>query len=177
MLAAAFVTPRRHLGHGDSWISFAIGALAGTALLELVPDAWEAFGAAQGALLLLVLASACCFTLDRLFHCRQAVHPHTASCFLIAGGHEPPQGKRAWILLVGDFFHSLVDGLLIAAAFSTGVMFGVLMTGAIILHEIPRKCATTLMFVRFGRSRGRALLLATGSSLGILGGGAVAWGA
>ena len=50
------------------------------------------------------------------------------------------------------------------------------MTGAIILHEIPRKCATTLMLVRFGRTRGRALILGTISSLGILAGGAAAWG-
>ena len=173
--AAAFFTPRRHVGHGDSWISFAIGALAGTALLELLPEGWEQPGAAQGVLLAMVLASACCFGLDRIFHCRKTRYVHGEHCYLSAGKQEPSRNRPGQILLVGDFFHSLVDGSLIVAAFSAGGIFGAVVTAAIIAHEIPRKCATVLMLVHSGRSRGRALFLGTLSSLGVLGGGVAAW--
>lgn len=175
ILAAAVLVPRRHLGHGDSWISFAIGALAGTALLEAVPEAWEHLGAAQGALVLVVLVSACCFALDRVFRCRQVVHAHGERCYAPTGAGEPSRGEPGRILLAGDFCHSVVDGSLIVAAFSAGPFFGVAATAAIIVHEIPRKCATVLMLVHAGHSRGKALVLGTVSSLGVLGGGAAAW--
>jgi zinc and cadmium transporter len=173
--AAAFSTPHRLVRHGDSRISFAIGALAGTALLGILPEGWEQAGAAHGVLLLLVLASACWFGLDRIFGCRQSVHVHAEHCYLIAGKQGPSRGRPGRILLAGDFFHSLVDGSLIAAAFSTGAVFGAVATAAIIAHEIPRKCATILMLVHSGRSRGRALYLGTLSSIGVLGGGVAAW--
>lgn len=175
VLAAAFLTPSRHIGHGDSWISFAIGALAGTALLEVVPEAWADLGALQGVLVLMALASACCFVIDRVFHCRQAVHAHGGRCYASAGKEKLLRGGSGRILLVGDFLHSVVDGSLIVAAFSTGAIFGTVVTGAIIAHEIPRKCATMLMLVHAGRNRRRALLLGVLSSLGVLGGGVAAW--
>jgi len=67
---------------------------------------------------------------------------HGEHCYLSAGKQEPSRNRPGQILLVGDFFHSLVDGSLIVAAFSAGGIFGAVVTAAIIAHEIPRKCAT-----------------------------------
>ncbi len=67
VLAAACFTPKRHTGRGDRWISFAIGALAGTALLEILPRAWRDLGSAQSALSLTLLGAVCCFAADRAF--------------------------------------------------------------------------------------------------------------
>lgn len=174
VLAAAFVTPHRHIDHGDSWIGFAVGALAGTALLEVVPEAWGDLGALQGVLLLMVAASASCFVLDRIFHCRPVAQGHDGRCYAGAESKAHSRGGSGRILLIGDFFHSVVDGSLIAAAFSTGPIFGLVVTGAMIAHEIPRKCATIMVLVHAGHSRGKALALGTLSSLGVLAGGIVA---
>ena len=84
LLAAAYVTPKRHLGRGDSWISFAIGALAGVALLEILTPAWQDFGSTQSVLALTLLGAASCFALDRVFRCRRTAHAHGESCYLTA---------------------------------------------------------------------------------------------
>jgi zinc transporter ZupT len=180
LLAAACFTPRRHLGRGDSWISFAIGALAGTALVELLPRAWQDLGSAPSALSLTLLGAACCFALDRIFHCRPTAHEHGEGhgehCYLTEAGAKASSGNAPGrILLLGDFFHSVVDGSLIAGAFMTGLPLGVLVVGAIVVHEIPRKCATIFMLIHAGRTRGQALLLGAVSSLGVLGGAVAAW--
>jgi len=171
ILAAACLIPKRHVGSGDSWISFAIGALAGPALLEILPRVWQDVGSVESALALAVLCAACCFALDRLFHCRRPMHGHGAHCYLDAPRAGLPSRRRPGrVLLVGDFFHSVVDGSLIAAAFTASLALGIVVTVAIVVHEIPRKCATVLMLVHGSRTRRRALLLGGLSGLGTLGG-------
>lgn len=176
VLAAACLTPKRHLGHGDSWISFAIGALAGTALLEILPRAWQDLGSAQSALSLTLLGAVCCFAADRIFRCRRTKHAHGEHCYLTeVQGKTSSRSAPGKILLLGDFFHSVVDGSLIAGAFMMGPPLGILVTGAIVVHEVPRKCATIFMLVHAGRTRRRALLLGALSSLGVLVGAVAAW--
>jgi len=174
LLAAGWITPRKHLGYGDSWISFAIGALAGTALLDALPHAWEDFGTAHGALSLLLLGAVCCLALDRLFHCRPTAHAHGEHCYLASGNGTPASRRPERILLAGDFLHSVVDGSLIAAAFSTSFTLGVIAAGAILIHEIPRKCATVLMLRHSGRSARGALALGALASLGVVAGAVIA---
>lgn len=176
LLAMACLTPKRHLGRGDSWISFAAGALAGMALLEVLPRAWQVIDSAQGVLSLTLLGAACCFSLDRHFRCRRATHAHGENCYLTKVDPKGPSRRRpGQILLVGDLFHSVVDGSLIAGAFMMSLPFGVLVTAAIVVHEIPRKCATMLILVHAGCSRARALLLGSVSSLGVLVGAVMTW--
>ena len=176
LLAAARVTPKRHIGRGDSWIGFAVGALAGTALLEILPRAWQDLGSAQSALSLTLLGAACCFAVDRIFRCRRSTHAHGEQCYRTdVGAKVSSRCASGQILLLGDFLHSVVDGSLIAGAFMMSLPLGVLVTGAIVVHEIPRKCATIFMLVHAGHTRGRALLLGAVSSLGVVGGAVVAW--
>jgi zinc and cadmium transporter len=175
LLAAGCLTPRRHLGHGDSWISFAIGALAGTALLDTLPCALGHLGTAHGTLALLLLGAACCFTVDRLFHCRSKGRPHGPHCYA-DDAHGTVSGRHAGrILLAGDFIHSVVDGSLIVAAFGTDPTLGLLASVAILSHEVPRKYAVILVLVHSGWSRSAALALGALSSLGMVVGGIVAW--
>ncbi len=174
VVAAGCLTPRGHLGYKDSWISFAIGALAGTALLEALPYAWEDLGSAHGALSLLLVGAVCCLALDRLFRCPATSRVHGAHCYAAHAHGGTPSTTPARMLLAGDFLHSIVDGSLIAAAFGTSPAIGLVATTAILLHEVPRKCATVLVLVHAGRSLRSALLLAALSGLGVIGGGMVA---
>lgn len=172
--ASVSLTPRSHLGLKDSWISFAIGALAGTALLEALPHAWEGLDGAHGALSLLLVGAVCCLALDRVFHCNSGQSSHGGHCYLpdAHAGRSSSAPVRA--ILAGDFLHSIVDGSLIAAAFGTGPVIGFMATLAILVHEVPRKCATMLVLRRAGRSARRAMMLGALSSLGVVGGGIVA---
>jgi zinc and cadmium transporter len=61
--------------------------------------------------------------------------------------------------LVGDGLHNLVDGMIIAAAYSADPGLGVVTTGAVLLHEVPQEVGEFGVLVRGGLSVGRALLL------------------
>ncbi len=124
----------------------------------------------------MLLGAACCFALDRLFHCRPTAHAHGKHCYFTeVGPGGPSRSGPGQILLAGDLFHSVVDGSLIAGAYATSLPLSVLVMVAIVVHEIPRKCAIIFMLVHAGRTRGRALLLGAVSGLGVLGGAVVAW--
>lgn len=45
----------------------------------------------------------------------------------------------AWMNLVGDMVHNLIDGLIIGAAFLVDIQVGIATTIAVILHEIPQE--------------------------------------
>ena len=41
------------------------------------------------------------------------------------------------MLLIGDAFHNLIDGVVIAAGFLSSVPIGITMSLSVIAHEIP----------------------------------------
>ena len=104
-----------------SLISYAVGTLLGVALLALLPEALEKLqpATALGTLLGGVLAF---FLLEKLVLWR---HCHDDPCEV----HSPDHGARdhasANLILVGDTFHNLLDGVLVAAAFMTNPHLGI----------------------------------------------------
>lgn len=156
LLAAALAFSAR-----PSWIpvlvSYAIGALLGASLLEVLPEAVEIGGdiktvgkALLGGILLF-------FLLEKLVlwrHCHDEVceahgsHDH---------GHD--HGRSGAMIMVGDTFHNFVDGIIIAGAFLADFRLGVVTTLAIIAHEIPQEIGDFLILLHSGYSRTRALLL------------------
>jgi zinc and cadmium transporter len=124
-------------------VSFATGALLGAALLGLLPHAIE--GAGVGSIhsigLALLIGLLIFFVLEKLVlwrHCHQEVcegHvPH-------ADHHSHDKSRDAAsanLILIGDGFHNVLDGVLIAAAFMTDIHLGVVTAIAVMAHEIPR---------------------------------------
>src|SRR5262245_40349357 len=143
-------------------VSFATGALLGAALLGLLPHAIEGVGAGQshGIGLTLLVGLMIFFVLEKLVlwrHCHQDVcegHlPH---------GHDHDRNRdaaSASLILIGDGFHNVLDGVLIAAAFMTDVHLGIVTALAVTAHEIPQEVGDLAILLHGGMSRRRALTL------------------
>lgn len=137
-------------------ISYAVGTLLGVALLALLPEALEHIppAPALGTLLVGVLSF---FLLEKFVlwrHCHDtdecAVHTSSA----------------ASLVIVGDSFHTFVDGAVIAAAVLTSVPLGITTALAVAAHEIPQEVGDVAILLRAGFSRMRAFMLNLASSAG-----------
>jgi zinc and cadmium transporter len=146
-----------------SWmISFAVGTLLGAAVLKLLPEALERVPATGvlGALLAGILTF---FVLEKLVlwrHCHEpddcAVHDAAAS-----------------LVVIGDAFHTFVDGALIGAATITSIPLGFSTAIAAAAHEIPQEIGDYAVLLHAGYSRGRALALNSISGIAGLAGAIV----
>ncbi|HKP65563.1 MAG TPA: ZIP family metal transporter [Casimicrobiaceae bacterium] len=161
-------------------VSFATGALLGAALLGLLPHAIEAAGISgtHNVGLTLLAGLLLFFVLEKMVlwrHCHQEVcegHvPH-------AHGHATDAHRdaaSASLILIGDGFHNVLDGVLIAAAFMTDVHLGVVTALAVIAHEIPQEVGDLAILLHGGMSRLRALTLNLLTSLTSVVGGVAAY--
>ena len=158
-------------------VSFATGALLGAALLGLLPHAIEQVGISgtHGIGLTLLAGLLVFFVLEKMVlwrHCHQEVcegHvPHVAT-----DAHR--DAASASLILIGDGFHNVLDGVLIAAAFMTDVHLGVVTALAVIAHEIPQEVGDLAILLQGGMSRLRALTLNLLTSLTSVVGGIAAY--
>lgn len=143
-------------------VSYATGTLLGAAFLGMIPAgvAQAPVTAITGTTLAGMVAF---FVLEKL-----ALWRH---------GHESDRGpgQAAPLILVGDAFHNLVDGVLIAAAFLTSVPLGITTAFAVIAHEVPQELGDFAILLDAGYSRAKALALNTLSSLATLPGAVLAY--
>jgi zinc and cadmium transporter len=155
-------------------VSFATGALLGAALLGLLPHAIEESGIANTHIvgLTLLVGLLIFFVLEKLVlwrHCHQEV----------CEGHIPHDHGRdaasASLILIGDGFHNILDGVLIAAAFMTDVHLGIVTALAVMAHEIPQEVGDLAILLHGGMSRSRALILNLLTSLTSVVGGVIAY--
>ena len=128
-------------------ISYAVGTLLGVALLALLPEALTSCRPARalGTLLAGVLAF---FLLEKLVlwrHCHD-----TDEC-------EVHTSSAASLVIVGDAFHTFVDGAVIAAAVLTSIPLGITTALAVATHEIPQEVGDVAILLRAGFSRGRGV--------------------
>jgi zinc and cadmium transporter len=137
-------------------ISYAVGTLLGVALLALLPEALERIPPVPSLMTLLVGVLSF-FLLEKFVlwrHCHDtddcAVHTSSA----------------ASLVIVGDAFHTFVDGAVIAAAVITSVPLGITTALAVAAHEIPQEVGDVAILLRAGFSRARAFLLNLASSAG-----------
>lgn len=139
-------------------ISYAVGTLLGVALLALLPEALEHLPAstALGTLLAGVLTF---FLLEKLVIWR---HCHDGE------GHEceAHTSSAASLVIIGDAFHTFVDGAIIAAAVVTSIPLGITTALAVAAHEIPQEVGDVAILLRAGYTRSRALTLNILSGIG-----------
>jgi zinc and cadmium transporter len=148
-------------------ISYAVGTLLGVSLLALLPEALatlpppQALGTLLGGVLVF-------FLLEKLVLWR---HCHT--------GHECEvhTSSAASLVIVGDAFHTFVDGALIAAAVLTSIPLGATTAVAVAAHEIPQEVGDVAILLAAGYSRRRALILNVISGAAGIGGALFAYAA
>jgi len=134
-------------------ISVAAGALLTVAFLDLLPEAIEDGGYDAHTIFWTVLISILFFfLLERVFHwhhCRCEEH-----------GKPCTDNKKnlAVINLAGDAIHNFVDGALIASAFMIDFHAGLIVTLAVVLHEIPQEISDFGVLLYAGFSKGKAIL-------------------
>lgn len=139
------------------WVSYAIGALLGAALLEVLPEAVHMGGDIETVTQSLLAGILLFFLLEKLVMWR---HCHHATCEV----HSAPvpdhdHGRSGLMITIGDTFHNFVDGLIIAGAFLTDFRLGVVTAVAIVAHEIPQEIGDFLILLHSGYTRTQALLL------------------
>lgn len=139
-----------------SWlVSYAVGSLLGLSLLHLVPEALETLPPqrALGALLLGILSF---FMLEKLVLWRHCHDTHACEV----------HSSAASLVLIGDAFHTFIDGAIIAAATLTSPWLGVTTALAAAAHEIPQELGDAAILLKAGYGRLQALTLNLLSGLG-----------
>jgi zinc and cadmium transporter len=139
-------------------VSYAVGALLGVALIELLPQALSALSARRVFVTLLggILVF---FVLEKLALWR---HCHTHECDV--------HGASGPLVLLGDAAHNFMDGAVIGAAVLTSIPMGISTAIAVLAHEIPHEVGDFAILLHAGYSRGRALAYnAIAEGAGVLG--------
>ncbi len=108
-------------------VSLSVGVLLSVALLHLLPEAFEQAGAGVHTLFGLMLASLIgFFVLEKIALLRHS-HHHEHDGHHHHKGHDRHEARRGGVLiLIGSSLHNLCDGVLVAAAFLTDPILGVL---------------------------------------------------
>jgi len=156
-------------------VSLSAGVLLATALLNVLPEAFES-RASPHSLFATLLGGLLFFFLLEKAELYRHTHHHEGD-----GHHhhhhfdEQQAGQGGWSVLVGDSIHNFCDGIIIAAAFLTDIHLGIVTSLAIIAHEIPQEVGDYIVLLNAGLSRRKALLYNALSGLSAVVGGIVGY--
>lgn len=147
-------------------VSLSVGVLLSVALLHLLPEAFEASDASPHTLFALLLAGLLgFFVLEKIALLRHN-HHHEGDGHHHHKGHDRHEAGRGGVLiLIGSSLHNLCDGILVAAAFLTDPLLGVLTAASIIVHEVPHKLGDFVVLLNAGLGRRKAFFLILFTSL------------
>ena len=163
-------------------VAVAAGALLGDALLHLLPETAEHWGAFTLVPASLVIAGFLVFflleTALRFGHAHGELALEEPHEHHMDGGHAhhapelrptkpatPRVKPFGWMNLAGDGLHNFIDGVIIAAAFLVDAPLGFATTIAVALHEIPQELGDFAVLLRAGFAPRRALMLNFASAL------------
>lgn len=139
-------------------VSFSVGIMLSTALLNALPEAFESQADAR-TLFATLLGGLLAFFLLEKFAILRHSHHHEGDGHHHAHGHDAHEaGKAGWMILVGDGLHNFTDGILIAAAFLANPKLGIVTGLAIIAHEIPQEIGDFIVLLNAGFTRTRAFV-------------------
>lgn len=145
------------------FISVAVGALLGDAMIHLIPEALESSSNVTLTSVLVIVGILLFFILEKFLHW----HHHGEDK---ENKHIHPVGK---LVLFSDGVHNFVDGVIIGASFLVSVPVGLATVLAVILHEIPQEIGDFAVLIHSGYSKIRALWLNFFSALTAFLGGIV----
>ena len=158
-------------------VSLSVGVLLGTALLHVLPEAFESkvephrlFATLLGGLMFFFLLEKA--ELYRHGHHHEGDDPHHQHDH---GFDAQQAGRGGWSVLVGDSIHNFCDGIIIAAAFLADFKLGLVTSAAIIAHEIPQEVGDFIVLLNAGFSRRKALFYNAVSGLASVVGGVMGY--
>jgi zinc and cadmium transporter len=156
-------------------VSLSTGVLLGTALLDILPEAFESKASPQSLFLTLLIGLLFFFLLEKAELYRHGHHHEGDDHHHHHGFDEAQAGRGGWSVLLGDSIHNFCDGLIIAAAFLADTRLGVVTSLAIVAHEIPQEVGDYIVLLNAGLSRTRALVYNAISGLAAVLGGAIGY--
>ncbi|HEY0859064.1 MAG TPA: ZIP family metal transporter [Albitalea sp.] len=156
-------------------VSLSAGVLLGTALLNVLPEAFESHASAQSLFATLLGGLLFFFLLEKAELYRHQHHHEGDQHHHHHGFDRAQAGRGGWSVLMGDSIHNFCDGIIIAAAFLTDVRLGVVTALAIIAHEIPQEVGDYIVLLNAGLSRRKALLYNAMSGLAAVAGGVLGY--
>lgn len=136
-------------------VSFAAGALLGTAFFDLLPEAVEhaeEFSITTSMYVFVLLGILGFYLLDRgihwFYHHRSGKKQHSE--------HARP---TVALIIFGDSIHNFIDGVAIAITFMVNPALGAITTFAIIAHEIPQEIGDFAILLHEGMERKKVILV------------------
>lgn len=138
-------------------VGFSAGTLMGGAFLHLIPESIEKSGS-DNVFPVVIFGFLLFFLMEKMLwrHC------HENKCEI---------HTFAYLNLLGDAIHNLIDGLIIAAAFITNIPLGIATMLAVAAHEIPQEIGDFGVLVYGGFGKKKALFLNLLTALTALVGG------
>ena len=130
-------------------ISLAVGGLFGDALVHLLPESFEKSTSTALTSFYVILGILLFFALERFLHWHHEHRAHSLN----------PVHPVAYVNLVSDGVHNLLDGLIIGASYLVSVPIGLATTLAVALHEVPQEQGDFGILVHAGFTPRRALLM------------------
>jgi len=127
-------------------VSFAAGSLLGAAFLDLLPEAFES-GFKEEIPIFILFGILAFFVLEKFLHWH---HHHT--------------GKKEvhvfnYLNTVGDGLHNFLDGAIIAVSFLSSTQLGIVVTIAVVAHEIPQEIGDFAILIYGGWSKLKAAII------------------
>jgi len=156
-------------------VSLSAGVLLGTALLDVLPEAFESGASPQRLFATLLLGLLFFFLLEKAELYRHSHHHEGDEHHHHHGFDHAQAGRGGWSVILGDSIHNFCDGIIIAAAFLADTRLGVVTSLAIIAHEIPQEVGDYIVLLNAGFSRGRALFYNALSGLAAVLGGVIGY--
>jgi zinc and cadmium transporter len=158
-----------------SLVSLSAGVLLGTALLNVLPEAFESHAPPQ-ALFSTLLAGLLFFWLLQKAELYRHEHHHEGDGHHHHHHFDAEQAGRGGMgVLVGGGIHNFCDGVIIAAAFLADAGLGVITALAIVAHEIPHEAGGYIVLLNAGFTRRRALFYNVLSGLASVAGGVLGY--
>ena len=143
-------------------VSFSSGSLFGDAFIHLLPETVAEHGFTVAVSIFVLCGIAGSFVVEKIIHWRHVHYPEQAEIEAFA-----------YMNLLGDAVHNLLDGVVIAAAYAVDIRVGIATTIAILFHEIPQEMGDFGVLIHGGVSRKRALLFNFVTALTALAGAVV----
>ena len=132
-------------------VSFAAGALIGSAFFHLLPESLEEGGPVFFMVIMGIIVFFIIETYLHWYHCHAGhIHKHGHK-------HKCPIKPMGYLNLFGDGVHNFVDGMIVASAFMVDLRLGAITTLAVIFHEIPQELGDFGVLIYSGFTRGKAL--------------------
>jgi zinc and cadmium transporter len=158
-------------------VSLSTGVLLGTALLLILPEAFESKTEPHELFLTLLGGIMFFFLLEKAELYRHGHHHEgdDPQHHHVHGFDAEQAGRGGLSVLVGDSIHNFCDGIIIAAAFLADRHLGWITALAIIAHEIPQEVGDYIVLLNAGFSRAKALMYNAITGLAAVAGGVLGY--